>query len=141
MKNITQRQLNAIIAKHKLYLDGIDINVRAVFRGINLSGLDMTNQDLRYAHFDGAEMLGTDLRGADLSFASFQNALLLCVDLSHAILRCTDFAGAQIIESEMMHCDCSSAFLQDTRLDGTNLLGCTGLSYRAEREYEMGKPQ
>jgi uncharacterized protein YjbI with pentapeptide repeats len=139
MKNITQRQLNAIIAKHKLYIDGIDINARAVFRGINLSGLDMTNQDLRYAHFDGAEMLGTDLRGADLSFASFQNALLLCVDLSHATLRCTDFTGAQIIESEMMYCDCSSAFLHNTRLAGTNLLGCTGLSYRAEREYENSK--
>jgi uncharacterized protein YjbI with pentapeptide repeats len=139
MKNITQRELNAIIAKHKLYLDGIDINARAVFRGINLSGLDMTNQDLRYAHFDGAEMLGTDLRGADLSFASFQNALLLCVDLSHATLRCTDFSGAQIIESEMMHCDCSSAYLHVTRLDGTNLLGCTGLSYRIEREYETTK--
>jgi uncharacterized protein YjbI with pentapeptide repeats len=139
MKNITQRQLNAIIAKHKLYLDGIDVNARAVFRGINLSGLDMKNDDLRYAHFDGVEMLGTDLRGADLSFASFQNALLLCVDLSHATLRCTDFTGAQIIESEMMHCDCSSAFLHDTRLDGTNLLGCTGLSYRIEREYENSK--
>ena len=63
---MNQDELDAILQKHKLWLDDADGGIRADLKGANLRGAN-----LRGAGLWGAVLRGADLRGADLDYSCF----------------------------------------------------------------------
>lgn len=61
----------------------------------DLSGIDLSGQDLRACQFVGANLSGADLSGADLRGVSFAYADLSGVDFSGADLRGVGFFAAE----------------------------------------------
>ena len=83
---MNQDELDAILQKHKLWLDDADGGIRAdlkganlrgaglwgaVLRGADLRGADLRGAELRYANLSDADLRGADLRGADLDYSCF----------------------------------------------------------------------
>jgi len=83
---MNQDELDAILQKHKLWLDDADGGIRADLKGANLRGAGLWGAVLRGADLRGADLRGADLRGADLRGA----------DLSDADLRGADLRGADL---------------------------------------------
>lgn len=63
---MTQEDLNEILAKHKLWLQGKDGGERA-----NMQGADMRSADMRRANMQGADMRGTDMRHANIDYSAW----------------------------------------------------------------------
>ena len=61
--------LKVVLEKHRLYLNNADGGERAVLRGDNLRGANLSWADLRGADLSGADLSDANLRGADLSDA------------------------------------------------------------------------
>ena len=68
--------LEKILDKHKMWLEGKEGGERADLRGADLSGADLTGVDLRYANLRYA-----NLRGANLRDANLRDSDLRCADL------------------------------------------------------------
>ena len=73
---MNQDELDAILQKHKLWLDDADGGIRADLKGANLRGADLRGAvlrgaDLSDADLRGADLRGADLRGADLDYSCF----------------------------------------------------------------------
>ena len=66
MKNISKEELNEILKKHKMWLNGEVGGERADLRGADLRSIHLRFADLRFADLRGADLRGTDLRGTDL---------------------------------------------------------------------------
>jgi len=67
--------------------------------GIDLSGKNLTNVELRsanlsYGNFNGSNFKNADLRNANLAFCSLRNAWLCGANLQGVRLNQTDFRGA-----------------------------------------------
>ena len=84
--------LEKILQKHKMWLEGKEGGERADLRGADLSGIDLTGADLRYTNLRYANLSDTDLRKADLSDTDLINA-----GLRDANLREADLRGADLI--------------------------------------------
>ena len=103
---MNQDELDAILQKHKLWLDDADGGIRADLKGANLRGADLRGADLsdadlyksnlRHADLSDADLRGADLRGADLSDADLRRANLRYANLSDADLRGADLRGADL---------------------------------------------
>ena len=83
---MNQDELDAILQKHKLWLDDADGGIRADLKGAVLRGAVLWGAVLR-----GADLRGADLRGADLYKSNLRHA-----DLSDADLRGADLRGADL---------------------------------------------
>jgi hypothetical protein len=97
-----QQELNEIIAKHKLWLEGKEGGIRADLRYADLRDANLRDADLRDANLRDADLLGADLsnanlRDADLRYADLRDADLRDADLRDADLRDANLLGADII--------------------------------------------
>lgn len=98
---MNQDELDAILQKHKLWLDDADGGIRADLKGANLRGAVLWGAVLRGADLRGADLRGADLyksnlRHADLSDADLRRAKLRYANLSDADLRHADLRGADL---------------------------------------------
>ena len=84
-------ELNKILKKHKMWLNGEEGGARANLIGADLREADLRGTDLREADLREADLRGTDLRGTDLREADLQSA-----DLRGANLREADLRGANL---------------------------------------------
>lgn len=91
---------------------------RAGFVFSNLSNVDLSNSDLSGANLTRANLRNANLRGANLS-----GAVMFGADLTGADLTGANLSGADMRETLM-----SGVTLEDTVLDGANLMGAAGLS-------------
>ena len=62
---MTQKELNEILHKHKLWLDGDPDETRADLRGTNLRWTDLRGTNLRWTDLSGVDLSGADLRGTE----------------------------------------------------------------------------
>ena len=103
--------LQEILEKHELWIQGKLEGVRADLRGADLQGADLQDADLqdadlqdanlrwanlRWAYLQDANLRGADLRGADLQGADLQDANLRGANLRGANLRDADLQGANL---------------------------------------------
>ena len=98
------------------------------FRGVNLSGLDLSAHDLSGALFDqttvfsfegqGVNLSGTgaNLSNVDLSNLDFRGVNLSGIDLSDRNISGINLSGAQLFETKLDHADLSDANLTDANL-------------------------
>mgnify|MGYP003288733989 CR=1 FL=1 len=77
-KKITQEELEALLRKHKLWLENKEGGERADLREANFQEANFQGADLRRANLRRASLQGANLQGADLQEANFQGADLDC---------------------------------------------------------------
>jgi hypothetical protein len=118
MKTYTEEQLQEILQKHKLWIDGEDGGERADLRYADLRYVDLSYADWRYADLSYA-----DLRHASLSCSGLSNAKLHSADLSYADLSCSDLSYADLSHAKLRSADLSRADLS-----------CSDLSYADLRD-------
>lgn len=106
MKKYTQKELNAIIKRHEMWLNDEEGGEYADLSNADLRGMDLGSANLRlaglqdsnlylaclaYANLEGADLRGTNLRGTTLCGADLLNAKLQGVNLQWADLRNVKF--------------------------------------------------
>ena len=114
LKTITNTELEAILDKHKKWLNGDADGERAILSGYDLRGLDLSGYDLRGLDLRGCNLFGCDLRGCDLFECDLRGLDLSELDLFECDLRGSDISG----------CNMYNACLP---------LWCGGLRFRADR--------
>lgn len=109
---MTAKNLQEILRKHTLWLNGDPNGEKANLYGadlrrVNLSGADLRGVDLRWATLYGADLRRANLSGADLSDANLSDANLYmsnlsCADLSDAngLLSAVNFMEANFERTE-----------------------------------------
>lgn len=103
--------------------------------GIDLTGADLSNLDLRGVDFTGAWLESANLRNANLSGAKLQAAVLAHADLRGAIAVGTDFRGANLGGAE-----CAQALFENANLRGA-ILGGTRLGLAQLRGAQLTQAQ
>lgn len=121
MITLTQVEADEIIRIHQIWLADVDKmpaiaipnTLRAAFDATDISGLDFSGKDLRYAYFAEAKAVGTKFVGAKLAHtdfylavldnADFQDANLEYADFEAAVLNRTNFSGATMVGTKFMH--------------------------------------
>ncbi len=111
LETMTQAQLDAMVELHSRFLSGRLGGRRAMLKNIDLSGLAITNRDMRQSDFTGCKM--TDM---DLSKANFSESRLYACDLSHSNLARCNFARSDLRGTRI-----ESANLIDANLDRADL--------------------
>ena len=81
---MTNEELNEILRKHKLWLEGKKDGESADLRYADLSDADLRNADLRNADLSDADLSGANLRSADLRRANLRRANLSGADLDYS---------------------------------------------------------
>lgn len=89
--------------------------------GIDLTGADLSNLDLRGVDLTGAWLESANLRNANLSGAKLHAAVLAHADLRGAIAIGTDLRSANLGGAECAHAVFENADLQGAILGGTRL--------------------
>ena len=96
MKKYTKEELQEVIQKHYLFLQGEDNGERANLSYTDLRFADLRYANLRYANLRYANLRYTDLRYADLSFADLSSTDLSYANLSSTDLSYTDLSSADL---------------------------------------------
>ena len=134
LKTITNTELEAILDKHKKWLNGDADGKRAILSGY----------DLRWRNLSGRNLRGSDLRGSDLSCSDLSCSDLSDSDLRGSDLSDSDLSGSDLRGSDLRGSDLSCSDLSDSDLRGSDISGCDmynaclplwcgGLHFRADR--------
>lgn len=91
MRNITEKELDEILHKHELWLDGKDGGKRADLSGVDLTLKKLSGANLRCANLSGANLRGVNLLHTNLSYTDLRGANLSDTNLHH-----TDLSGATL---------------------------------------------
>jgi len=108
---MNQDELDAILQKHKLWLDDADGGIRADLKGADLRGAGLWGAGLWGAGLWGAVLRGADLRGADLRGADLYKSNLRHADLSDADLRRAKLRYANLSDADLRGADLRGADL------------------------------
>tara|TARA_R110002124_G_scaffold251771_5_gene417036 strand:- start:1814 stop:3058 length:1245 start_codon:yes stop_codon:yes gene_type:complete len=95
-----QKELNELIKKHDMFMNGRPGGARAVIRDRDLSGLSFEKAKLSQSDFTGCIM-----RGCDLSGAQFESATLFGCDMTKAKLYHTNFTRADLRGADITGAD------------------------------------
>lgn len=121
MRNINQKELNEILKKHKMWLNGEVGGERANLRNVNLRGVDLSNTDLRYADLSGADLEDSDLEDVNLEFAKLEDANLEFANLEDANLEYTNLRNTDLIDTDLRDASLRGADLRGADLRGADL--------------------
>ena len=139
---MTAKNLQEILRKHALWLNGDPDGEKATLYGadlrrINLYRADLSGVDLRRATMYGADLRRADLSGANLSGVDSRKAIMYGADLRRADLSganlCranlygADLSDANLSGADLTDADLSDANLYMSNLSGANLSGANGL--------------
>lgn len=116
-----RNELEEILRKHKLWLDGQEGGVRADLRGANLKGANLLGANLEFAKLRGANLRGANLRHANLRDASLWGADLEAANLRGADLESAKLWGADLEDASLRGADLRWAYLENANLRNTDL--------------------
>ena len=111
--------LLSMLADHQLWLDSNRRKKqKACFANKNLSGMDLSNTNLRHADFSACDLsncnlTGSDLHAAKLSGANLSGALLKHTNLSDANCKQASFRGAKFEKATLFHANMRGAYFSD----------------------------
>lgn len=123
MKNISQKELNKILEKHKLWIKNEEDGKRADLKGIDLSYTYLSNIDLSYVYLKDTDLKRADLSNANLTSANLIDADLRGADLRDANLWNVHLSWANLYNANLYNVDLRDADLYNTNLRGVNLRG------------------
>ena len=120
MKNI---DIEMILKKHQLWLDGEPGGKRANLAGADLSGADLTGANLARVSLAGANLREANLRKANLAEASLRGADLIGADLTGATLERANLFKAILFEANLRVATLREATLRKANLEKADLTG------------------
>lgn len=128
MKKITQEKLKEILEKHKKWLLGEDGGERADLSYMDLSCMNLKNENLECANLEGAVLQGANLEGAVLQAANLEGAVLQAAcfrdaNLEDARLPDADLRGAKLRYADLRNADLQGADLNTADLRDADLAG------------------
>jgi hypothetical protein len=132
------KDLNAMVEKHKLWLEDSEGGIRADFsmkqllyssfvdanlshanfHSANLSYTDFSGANLRRADFSGAYLSNCNFSGADLFDANFTGANLEGASLKNALLYCTNLGHTTLVDADLSGANLNTANLYCANLKG-----------------------
>ena len=118
---MTYEELNAVLEKHKLWLDGDPGGKRANLAFKDLSGATLSGANLIGANLCWANLSGVDLSGANLCEANLSRANLSGANLSRANLSRANLFGANLSRANLSRVNLSRANLSMASLFRANL--------------------
>lgn len=123
-KLITREELNIILARHKIWLQGRVGGRKANLKGAILRELDLTNICLSQADLTGADLskanlTNAKLKGANLTGASLVEANLTIADLTRAKLNNADLSYADLTQADLSYAKLQDANLYESKLRNT----------------------
>ena len=129
---MTAKNLQEILRKHTLWLNGDPDGEKADLNGVdlrrvNLYRADLSGANLCRANLYGADMSDANLRRATMYGANLSGADLTDADLSDANLCRADMSDANLCRANLTDADLSDANLYMSNLSGANLSGANGL--------------
>lgn len=119
---MTYEELNVVLEKHKLWLDGDPGGKRANLAFKDLSGATLSGANLKMANFYGANLsranlIRTNLFGANLSRANLSRVNLSRANLSVASLFRANLSYANLCGAKFYKSDLRKAVLDDVITD------------------------
>lgn len=139
LRSITRSQLDNTLNGHKLWLNTAgNCGFCADLSGADLTGIDLSDANLRgailtrinlsYANLRGANLIGAGLSFTDLTGADLKGAKLSGANLRYAILSDADLTGADLTRANLMNAiltrtDLGGADLSDADLESADLSG------------------
>ncbi|MDH5722722.1 MAG: pentapeptide repeat-containing protein, partial [Alphaproteobacteria bacterium] len=115
-----QDNLNVVLEKHKMFLEGKVGGARAVLQYQNLSGLKFYNRDLSQADFTGSIFDNADLSNGTYKSSIFYGCSLQNADLSDADFSRSDLRGAILSGANMEGIDLTSADMRSGKIMNKN---------------------
>ena len=91
-----QKELEIILAKHRIWLLGEPGGERANLSGANLSGANLVGTNLKETNLAGANMAGADMEGTDMEGANLKETNLRRTNMVGAYLERANLEGADI---------------------------------------------
>ena len=110
---MTNIELQNVLKKHQLWLDGEPGGERANLSGVNL----------REANLEGANLEGANLERANLEEANLEGANLFDAKLAGADLRRANLFEANLRRANLFEADLEGATLREANLERANLEG------------------
>ncbi len=107
-----QDQLDALVRLHERFLTGRIGGRRAMLRNTDISGLNLSDTDLRQADFMGCDMNSMNLTGVNFQEASLYACNLTNANLNRAIFVRADLRGARIENANLENADLEAADLR-----------------------------
>ena len=89
--------------------------------GIDLSEIDLRGANLKSTNLSGSNLFSANLSGADLSNANLSGTNLIKANLSNANLERTNLFGANLIKANLSHTNLERANLSGANLSDANL--------------------
>lgn len=105
------KEINEILEKHQMWLDGRDDGVYANLRYANLRDTDLCNANLCNADLRNADLRYANLSNANLRNVNLRDANLLGADISGADIRCADLRDAKNVPFIPMSCPDFGSFI------------------------------
>ena len=129
---MTNAELQNILKKHQLWLDGEPGGERANLEGAilfeaNLEGVNLRNANLERANLIGAKLMRADLFEANLFEANLFNANLQGANLQIANLREATLERACLEKADLFGANLTGANLERANLEGADLIHTIGL--------------
>ena len=98
MAKLNEEQIDEILRKHQMWLDGDSAGDRANLSNADLRGANLSSANLYSANLSKANLSSANLYGANLSFANLSGANLSFANLSGANLTRATMCGANLEE-------------------------------------------
>ena len=115
---MNKKQLDEILAQHKIWLNNNDEGEKA-----NLRVADLQEANLRGADLQRANLQDAELQKADLQEVNLQGANLRWANLGEANLQGADLQRADLLEANLIMANLQGADLQGADLRGADLRG------------------
>lgn len=130
---MTQEQIDTILKKHQLWLDGKEGGECADFQYAHLQGENFRGTYIQCANFQGAHLQDADFQYAHLQGVNFRYADLQRVFFRGANLRDANFQYANLQYANIQYANFQGANFQGADLDFSCFpLSCGGTKFKAD---------
>lgn len=113
--------LQIILKKHQLWLDGEPGGKRANLAGVDLGGVNLTGANLARASLAGTNLTGATLEKINLADANLRGANLIGADLVGATLEGANLFKAWLFEADLIRANLREATLRKAYLEQADL--------------------
>lgn len=105
--------------------------------GLDLTGLEFSQTDLRGARLVNVKARGVEFCQCDAKQAVFDGAVLEKCEFSQCELQQSSFRGAQLVRVEFSQCEMAGAQLAEARVEECEFSQCEGVAgLRPEQQYK-----